>query len=88
MKVEFKKSFVKDLKKLKNKSLKSSIADCIVQVESASNLTHIKNLKKLAGYDIYYRIRIGDYRIGIKTESNVVYFVVYEHRRDIYKGFP
>ncbi len=63
MKIEFKKSFLKELKKLKNKALKNAIADCIVQVESAQNSTHIKNLKKLAGYDVYYRIRVGDHRI-------------------------
>jgi mRNA interferase RelE/StbE len=88
MKVEFKKSFLKDIKKLKNKNLKSSISNCIIQVESADNVTGIKNLKKLTGYDVYFRIRIGDYRIGIKIESNTVYFVVFEHRKEIYKKFP
>lgn len=88
MKTGFKKSFLKELKKLKNKNLKSAINECIIQVESAENITQIKNLKKLAGYDIYYRIRIGDYRIGIKHEKEIVYFVVFEHRKDIYRGFP
>ena len=88
MKVEFKKSFIKELKKLKNKSLKNSIAESIIQVESTENIANIKNLKKLAGYDVYYRIRVGDYRIGIKIEKDVVYFVVCEHRKDIYRKFP
>lgn len=88
MKVEFKKSFLKELKKIKNKSLQNSIEDCIIQVETAENILSIKNLKKLTGYDLYYRLRIGDYRIGIKIEKEVVYFVVVEHRKDIYKGFP
>jgi mRNA interferase RelE/StbE len=88
MKVEFKKSFLKEIKKLRNKNLKDLIADCIIQVESAQNISQIRNLKKLSGYDVYYRIRVGDYRIGIKTENEVVYFVVFEHRKDIYKGFP
>lgn len=88
MKIEYKKSFLKELKKLRNKGLKNSIAECIVQVESADNIASIKNLKKLSGYDLYYRIRVGDYRIGIKIENGIVYFVVFEHRKDIYKGFP
>lgn len=88
MKVEFKRSFLKELKKLKNKHLKDSIFVCITQVESAVSIGQIRNLKKLAGYDVYYRIRIGDYRIGLKIENNIVYFVVFEHRKDIYKGFP
>jgi len=88
MKVEFKKSFLKGLNKLKNKHLKNSIANCIIQVESAEKTTNIRNLKKLVGYDIYYRIRIGEYRIGLKVENNLVYFVVCEHRKEIYKKFP
>jgi mRNA interferase RelE/StbE len=88
MKIEFKKSFLKELKKLKSKSLQHSIFECIVQVESADNINLIKNLKKLAGYDAHYRIRVGEYRIGVKIEKDLVYFVVFEHRKDIYKGFP
>ena len=63
MTVSYKKSFLKEIKKLKNKHLKNLIAECILQVESASTVQNIKNLKKLAGYDVYYRIRVGDYRI-------------------------
>ena len=88
MRVDFKKSFIKELKKLNNKSLKNSIYECIAQVESAENITQIKNIKKLSGYDVFYRIRVGDYRIGIKVEEQIVYFVVFEHRKDVYKGFP
>ncbi len=88
MKVEFKKSFLKELKKLRNKHLKDSIVGCITQAESAQNVSQIKNLKKLSGYDVYFRIRVGDYRIGIKIDHEIVYFVVFEHRKDIYKGFP
>ena len=88
MKVDFRKSFLKEVKKLRNKSLKDDIASAIVQVESAENITQIKNLKKLSGYDIYYRIRVGDYRIGIKVEREVVHFVIVEHRKDVYRNFP
>ena len=86
--ISYKKSFLKDIKKLKNKHLKDSIADCISQVECASSVQDIKNLKKLTGYDVYYRIRVGDYRIGLKIEDDSVFFVVVEHRKDIYKMFP
>jgi len=88
MKVAFKNSFLKELKKLKSNALKTSIAETIVQVEGAENLSQIKNLKKLSGYSVHYRIRLGDYRIGIKIENELVYFVVFEHRKDIYKRFP
>ena len=88
MKVEYKKSFLKDLKKLKNKILKKSILKCIEEVESSSNIRQITNLKKLTGYENHFRVKIGDYRIGLKLENDVMYFVVFNHRKDIYRGFP
>ncbi len=88
MKTAFKKSFLKEIEKLKNKKLKESIADIINQVEISSNIIAVKNIKKLAGYDCYYRIRIRDYRIGLKIEDEIVHFVILEHRKNIYKVFP
>ena len=88
MKVEFKKSFLKDLKKLKNKSLQNSIYNCIIQVESAESISEIKNIKKPAGFEVHYRIRVGDYRIGLKLEKDSVNFVVFENRNAIHKTFP
>ena len=88
MKAEFKKSFLKEIKKLRDKNLKNSVANCIIEVETATNLQQIKNFKKLIGYDIYYRIRIGNYRIGLKIENQTVFFVTIDDRKDIYKRFP
>ena len=88
MTIEFKKPFHKALTKLKNKSLQDSIYDCIVQVESAENKEQINSLKKLKGYKVHYRIRVGDYRIGVIIEMDIVYFVIFEHRNKIYKIFP
>lgn len=88
MKVDFKKTFLKELEKLKNKSLKNSIYNSIIQVELAESISEIKNIKKLAGFEIYYRLRVGDFRIGLKLENDTVNFVIFEHRKDIYKTFP
>ena len=88
MKVEFKKSFLKDLKKLKSKSLRDSVYNSIIQAETAKDIQEIRNLKKLVGFESHYRIRVGDYRIGIFHQNEVIIFVVFEHRKDVYKKFP
>ncbi len=88
MNVQFKKSFLKEIKKITNKKLKDLIYDCIINVETAETSRSIKNLKKLVGFNDYYRIKIGDYRIGLQIINNDVYFVVFEHRKEIYKSFP
>jgi len=88
MKIKFKASFLKAVKKIKEQKLKSEIADAIKEVESAEDLRQIKQLKKLKGYKYYFRIRIKDYRIGLKIENETVYFVDIDHRKNIYRLFP
>jgi len=88
MKIIFKQSFLKTLTKNRNKSLKDDIADAIENVELAININEIRNIKKLKGYKDFYRIKIGSYRLGLKIEKDIVYFVDIDHRKDIYKHFP
>jgi mRNA interferase RelE/StbE len=88
MKTAFKASFLKAIKKINSDQLKVDIANAILNVESAESLRQISQLKKLKGYKQYYRIRIGDYRIGIKIEAEIVNFVVIDHRKNLYRIFP
>ena len=88
MKTAFKASFLKAIKKIDSDQLKADIANAILNVESAENQRQISQLKKLKGYKQYYRIRIGDYRIGIKIEAEIVIFVDIDHRKNIYRIFP
>ena len=88
MNVEFKSSFVKDLKKIKEKQLQGQIRELIEKVESSANITELDHTKKLSGSDVYYRIRLGDYRVGLKIENNIVYFIRFLHRKNIYRYFP
>lgn len=89
MQVEFDKSFEKSLKKLKHKVVRQRIETLILQLEKAEVLEETSNVKKLQGFDSYYRIKIGDYRIGIeRTETGIVRFITVLHRKDIYKRFP
>lgn len=88
MKVEFLSKFTSDLDKIKNPSLKKRVNRVIEEVELAESIFKIRNIKKLASDKISYRIRIGDYRVGIYFENNVVEFARIVHRKDIYKVFP
>jgi len=65
MKTEFKKTFEKDLRKLRDRALLNKIKSAIETVEAANTLEEVANLKKLQGVSGYFRIRIGDYRIGL-----------------------
>lgn len=90
MTVGFRQQFEKELRQLKDSTLKKRILKAIQQAEKADTLATIPNLRKLAGYETYYRIRIGDYRLGLKWEADdqTLYFVTFAHRKDIYADFP
>jgi mRNA interferase RelE/StbE len=86
--VRFKESFVTDLRNIKDKGLLARVRELIELVERVQHLGQVANLKKLRGGSNYYRIRIGDYRIGLTVEGDVVTFVRFLHRKDIYRYFP
>jgi mRNA interferase RelE/StbE len=88
MKTEYLKKFYKDLNKIATQNIKSNIADSIENVEFATNIGEIKNIKKLSGFRNAYRIKIGDYRVGVFIEKDVVEFARIARRKDIYKLFP
>lgn len=88
MKIEFLKQFDKDAKNLAVQSVRDDVIKAIKNVEEATRKSEIKGLKKLTGFKNAYRIKIGDYRIGIFIEANTVEFVLVVHRKDIYKVFP
>ena len=88
MNVRVDKTFERDIKKIKDKSVLAKVADTIEQVQASSTKEQIKNIKKLKGFHSYYRIRIGDYRVGLFVEETTVDFVRFLPRKDIYKYFP
>lgn len=88
MKTEFNRLFLKDLDKLPTKELRTEVAAVIVAVENAGALTSIANVKKLRGYKTAYRIRVGDFRIGITLVKGTVEFVRIVNRKEIYTLFP
>ena len=88
MKFEFRNSFAKDLKSIRDKALLKRVRELIGEVEHTKTITEVSNLKKLKGRGDYYRARLGDYRVGIALEGERVIFVRCLNRKDIYRYFP
>lgn len=89
MKVEFDRSFEKSLQKVGDSSILSRIRKIVTRCESAKSLADIPNIKKLTGFRNYYRIRSGEYRIGLELmNANTIRFIIIMHRKDIYRNFP
>ena len=88
MNIEFGRSFEKQLDKINDSHFKAKISEVVKSVIQSHKITDISGIKKLKGYKTAYRIRSGDYRIGIIFEHKTVYFIALYHRKEIYKYFP
>ena len=88
--VLYKKTFLKELKKLpKDIRIKAEhlCFDILPEIES---LADIKGLEKLVSHEKSYKVRFGDYRIGIEVdvESKVIECCRALHRKEIYRYYP
>ncbi|MDI6803389.1 MAG: type II toxin-antitoxin system RelE/ParE family toxin [Bacteroidota bacterium] len=83
MEIEFLEKFSRDLDRLVDVSTKIAVRKAITSIQQAHSLNEISNIKKLRGYKTAFRIRIGDYRIGLFVEGDVVQFARIVHRKDI-----
>ncbi len=86
--VLFDKSFLHDIRKINDAKLKSRISKIIQLIEKAESLNEIQNLSKMKGHPSAYRIRVGEYRIGLFKEKEVIKLMRILHRKDIYTYFP
>ena len=87
MHLTFDKAFLKSIKKLRNKDVKTKVAEFILELEDTDQITNLSSVKKLSGDSYSYRKRIGDYRIGFEIKDDIANIVIIAHRKDIYKSF-
>jgi len=88
VKLAYEACFEKDLKNISDKNLLKKIKNTIEEIGKTDKLSSISNLKKLRGYETFYRIRIGDYRIGVEIIEDCVIFTRVLHRKEVYRYFP
>ena len=80
--------FDKDLDKIQDKDTLGRVEEVILEVMAAQRPTDITNIKKMKGAKNAFRIRVGDYRIGVLIERDTVSFARIALRKDIYDIFP
>ena len=90
MEVKYRKLFLKDLKKLKSYQVHyNRVYEIAFEIlPKAESLREIKNLKSMKGYPKRYRIRAGDFRIGLEVQDNKVEMMRVLHRKEFYRYFP
>lgn len=89
MLLKFDRNFEKDLKKIKEKKLLDKIKQVIHNCEDATSIKDVRNISKIIGFRNYYRIKLGQYRVGIELENpETMRFITILHRKEIYRKFP
>ncbi|MFA5820120.1 MAG: type II toxin-antitoxin system RelE/ParE family toxin [Bacteroidales bacterium] len=88
-KVEYTRRFLKELSELP-KEIQSKVEEIVFEELSATNPFSLGYIERMKGYPDKYKIRIGDYRIGITIDKqyNLVICQRIAHRREIYRVFP
>jgi mRNA interferase RelE/StbE len=80
------RSFEKDAKKLPAE-VQQRLKEIINLIQQSSNFSDL-NAEKLSGSKDAYRIRLGNYRLGIYKEDNKVILSRVLNRKEIYRYFP
>jgi mRNA interferase RelE/StbE len=88
LKILYHKNFLKDLASIPLKQ-RTKIEDfAFAQITKATSLQSIGNVEKLKGRNHYYKIRFGDYRVGLHFQADVLTFERVLHRKEIYRFYP
>ena len=89
MKLVFEKRFEKDLKKIKNKQILLKLKEIIIKLGEADSFFELDaNIKRMQSNKRYWRIKIGEYRLGLEKDGDKIILVRILHRKDIYRYFP
>jgi len=88
MEINYKPSFVRDVKKAAVDA-QISLRDVIDKLKSVDGLNKINNLKKLKGHKTAYRIKINTFRLCFYyNNDNVLELARFLPRKDVYRFFP
>jgi len=91
MKINYSPQALKEIGGLKDVSAIKGVARAIGILEKAENLRSVQNVKSLSGGGGYFRMRIGNYRMGLRQneeDDGGVTILRVLHRREIYRHFP
>lgn len=89
MKILYTKRFSKDIDNIGHDlKLKKRVLKLLEQLKQIESLDELGDVRKIQGYDTYYRIRVGDHRLGMKFSKNCIEMLRFLHRKDIYRHFP
>ncbi len=87
MKILFKKSYFRDVKKTRF-NLLTDLDILIESLKSANSLASISHLKKMKGATSAYRIQLDDHRLCFFYQDEIITIARFLPRKNVYNYFP
>jgi mRNA interferase RelE/StbE len=87
MRLIINKSYLKDIRGVSH-TVQIQSAEALENLVNAPTFSDIQNFKPMTGHPGYYRIRIGQYRIGLRWDGVQFFAERIGTRGDIYKTYP
>ena len=84
----YQKKFLKDLAVIPSERRTQIEQFVFEDVPKYVSIFDCGKVEQMTGYPGYYKIRFGNYRIGVKIADNTVSFERVLHRKEIYRYFP
>ena len=88
MKVEYRKTFLKDLSRIPLKVRTGIEKFAFTELPQTESIAQIGRVERMKGYPSFYKVRFGPYRVGIRYESGIVVLERVLHCMEIYRYFP
>lgn len=73
---------------MRDRNVLNRVKAVLIELESSESLDSLSNVKVMKGHPEYFRIRIGNYRLGLKQVDDGVRIIRFLSRGDIYRKFP
>ena len=89
MRVRYESGFRRDIRRIRDTRLRLGIEQKIENLRAAASITELAGVRKVrSSSGHHYRIRIGEHRLGIIVQDDVVTLSRFSHRREFYRRFP
>ena len=88
MTVEPSRQFSRDVRRLGSSQIRRRLDRTIQELIEVADITEVSGIKRLLAEGQHYRIRIGDYRLGITMDGEIAVLRRFLPRGEIYRYFP
>jgi mRNA interferase RelE/StbE len=88
MTVEPTRRFLRDVRGIGSAQIRRRLDQAIQELIEADNITEVAGVSRLRAEGQHYRIRIGDYRLGITMDGETAVLRRFLPRGEIYRYFP